>query len=109
MTCAPERRRADHFKAETIKLRRRVAVLEQELKAARHGGYIAGSASMMAAVHDALDDGDLSLWISQRLLAQRTRIPPFHLSPEKEAMVRTEVAALLEQSGIKSDVNEIAL
>jgi hypothetical protein len=109
MTCAQENRRAAHFKALTLELRHRVAVLERELKAARSAGYINGSAAMMAAVHDALDDGDLSLWISQRLLAQRTRVPPFHLSPEKEAMVREEIAALLKACGIKSDISEIAL
>jgi hypothetical protein len=110
MTCAQENRRAAHFKALSIKLRRDVRVLQQELKSARSAGYIAGSATMMGSVHTALDDGDLSLWISARLLAQRTpRIPPFNLSPEKQKLVRREVAALLEQSGIKSDVSEIAL
>ena len=104
-----DRKRADHFKAVSIKLRQRVRALEQEVKSARTSGFVNGSATTMAAVHDALNDGDLSLWISQRLLARRVKLPPFHLSPEKEAMVRAEVAALLKACRIKSDVNEIAL
>ena len=109
MTCWREIQRAAHFKALTVKLRRDVRKLEAELKVARTNGFINGSASMMAGVHDALDDGDLSLWISQRLLAQRRKVPPYHLPPEVETMVREEIAALLKACGIKSDVSEIAL
>lgn len=104
-----QQRRAEHFKVLTIKLRHRVAVLEQEAKVARTAGYIAGSASMMAGVHTALNDGDLSAWLSNRLLSARVRVAPFHLSPEKEAMVRTELSALCKACGIKSNVEDILI
>jgi hypothetical protein len=104
-----DHKRAAHFKAETLKLRQRIRELEREVKATRAIAFADGSGMMMAAVHAALNDGDLSLWISQRLLRQRTRVPPFHLSPEKEAMVRAEVGALLRACGVKSKVEDIAL
>jgi hypothetical protein len=109
MSHASEHRRAEIFKANTIRLRQRVFALEREVKSARTAGYIAGSAAMMAGVHDALNDSDLSLWISQRLLAQRRKCPPFNLSPEKQALVRAEIAALCKACGIKSNVEEISL
>jgi hypothetical protein len=104
-----DHRRAQHFKAETIALRKRIRALERELKETHARSFAIGSSHTMAAVHDALDDGDLSLWISQRLLAQRRKCPPFNLSPEKQAMVRSEIAALLKACRIKSHVDEIAL
>lgn len=109
MTSAPDRRRAAHFKALTLELRHRVAVLEREAKVTRARAYADGSAAMMAGVHTALNDGDLSMWISQRLLSARVRVAPFNLPPEKEAQVRAEVAALLKKCGIKSDVSEIKI
>jgi hypothetical protein len=110
-SCWQDIKRAAHFKALTIKLRRDLRELQAELKSARANGYIAGSAAMMAGVHTALDDGDLSLWISDRLLRQRTpRLPPFNLPPETEALVRREVGVLLKQCGIKPrGLEDIAL
>lgn len=109
MTEATQRRRAETFKARALKQQRTIYALTQQLKAQHPRSFAQGSGAMMAAVHDALNDADLSLWISQKLLAQRTRRPPFKLSPEKERMVRTEVAAILKKCGVKSNVSEIKL
>ena len=102
LTAAAEYRRGEHFRLKAKAAGAEVQALKVELRATRARRFAEGSAVMLAAVHDALGDLDLSLWISQKLRAQRTRLPPFRLPPEKEAMVRAEVADLLRRSGIKN-------
>ena len=109
MTRAQDHRRAEHFKALTIKLRRDVCKLQAELKVVRSAGFIDGSARMMAGVAAALNSDELEAWLGQRLMSCRTRRPPFKLSPATDAMVRREVADLLEKCGQKFDVNRIEL
>ena len=102
-------KRAAHFKSLTIELRREVRKLQAELKAAHHSGFINGSAAMMAGVVAALNSDELEAWLGQRLMSCRTRRPPFNLSPASDAMVRREVAVLLEKCGQKFDVSELPL
>src|SRR5579863_4310235 len=93
-----ERRRAEQWKQKSIELTRTIGKLVTE----RERAFARGSMTTLGAVHAALDDEILQIWLGQRMMSARVRVPPFKLPPEIEAAVRAEIADLLKRSGIKS-------
>jgi hypothetical protein len=104
-------RRADHFKERARIANKENAALRRELRDVARDQYVKGSAEATADAFAALGDEVLSMWLSQRMMARRgIKCPPYHLPPQVESAVRTEISAHLTKCGITSiDVKDIPL
>ena len=56
----------------------------------------------MAAVYAALPTDEVTIWLSQAMMASRKKKPPFGLSPEIEAAARADAAAILGKTASAS-------
>ncbi|MGD0075355.1 MAG: hypothetical protein ABSD31_13600 [Candidatus Binataceae bacterium] len=65
--------------------------------------YCQGSAETMSAVYRALPTDDAAIALSQLMMANRTKKPPFNLSPEVEEAARREAIAVLQEAGFDFD------
>lgn len=102
-TIARQRQRADHFKARLAVATKEVAKLRRELRDVARDRYVEGSAVATADAFAALGDEILQMWLSQKMMARRgIRVPPYHLPPATEAMVRAEISAHLKKCGVAS-------
>ncbi len=119
MTIEAERKRAEHYKAETLELRRELAgrkraeyfkaqieKLRRELAAERRKlaeNFCRGSAETMAAVYASLPTDDAALALSQLMMASHKKKPPFKLSASVEAAARREAIEVLRKAGLDFD------
>lgn len=91
-----QRKRADSFKAKFTAATHELAAARKQIRLQ----FARGSAETMAAVYAAMPTDEVAVWIGQRLLASRSRKPPFKLSPEAEESAVRETAAILARCGL---------
>lgn len=105
---ALEHARGDKFKAMAAKAEHELVLMRRKLDA----NFCRGSAVTMAAVYQAVGNDQIALWLSDRLLHQRIRKPPFGLSAEVEAAARRDAIEELRKCGLKNldpenDIDEV--
>jgi len=76
------------IKKQRAEIRRLKRTAAKEISEARRQSFIDGSASTMQAVYAAIDDFEFTMWLSQRLLGNKTCKLPRHL----EELAREEAA-----------------